>query len=596
VGEEIIRQADDPEAVLWEILEQALLLTAAEQGELHLYRNGKPHITYFALKQDEKVARREKRERARSKEIDRGIVRYVAENLIAYRTGEDAQIDAHYSPKASAGKAIIHSEIAVPLLAGNELIGILRLESVTYDDLTEADIDLMQLLAGQAVIAYQNALRYRQEQEATRRFRTLRDVGKRLSEITTFEEVEQAYNIVAEPLEKFSTGWTIIRRYDEEKQELHCVWLLGPMEGRSGFAPRKLGEGTSGYVAQRWLSGEDRSGKALVIADVNNPPPGVRPQPVSYMVRSLVSAPVFFKEKYYGNLALSHDTVDYFKDEDVVLIEGLAEQLGVTLRRLEVTRAQQEAERQLEEDRARAKNREAMALYAANVAHRYGNIFRPVLTQANKLLSALKGQGQFGPEVEERLNEFIRRADKASKLNKQFKDFSHTIREVTTSGEPPDVFVLHQLLADVLADQSSHEQDSEEERLEGQSSSRYDYEFEFDDDVGHVKAVSDQIKDVLSNLIGNALEAMPEGGKLSFKARNLDKHVELRITDNGPGIPPDVRPKIFDYGYSNKGSTGFGLSIAQYYASTNGGDLKLDENHQGPGTTFILLLPRADHS
>jgi len=605
----IIQQADDPEAVLGEILVQALRLTEAEQGDLHLYRDGKPHTTYFVFKdKDSKQATRcQKIVGQESEEIKRGVVKYVAENLVAYRTGEDAQTD----PLAAGtfdGNIHIHSEIAVPLLDGDKLLGVLNLESVEYDDLTESDVELMRLLAGQAVIAYQNALRFRQEKEATQRFQTLRDVGKKLSEITTHEEIEQAYRIVLEPLEKLSPGRVNIRRYDEHTRNLTLVWHFSAKDQGSD-APHPLGEGVSGYLAEQWLSGEDRSGKAIVIADVRNLPSDIHPKPGSDKVRSLVSAPIFFKEKYYGSLSLSHGTVDYFSGADVDLIEGLAEQLGVTLHRLDVTREKQEAELRNEEDKARAKRQEAMAHHAANVAHRYANTFMPVLNQARKLQRLLRLEKAISTEIQQSIDEFIIRASKASKLNKQFKE----IADEMTIGILPDEALervdLLELLEDVIADfdfpdgkseenlsmeVEFDEDDAEKSSVDGKPQVQYKYEYRIDGKA-EIKVVSEQIKTVLTNLIGNAREVMPEGGRLTFKVRHLEKHVELRVTDSGPGISEEIRPRIFEFGFSTKKSTGFGLAIAQYYVGINGGELKLDDTHTGPGATFVLLLLRADH-
>ena len=108
----------------------------------------------------------------------------------------------------------------MPLLDDKDLIGVLNLESTSHDDMTNADVELMELMAGQVVIAYQNALRYRREQEATKRFQTLRDVGIRLSEVTDINDIEQAYKIVGNQLVDFQSGWVTIRRYDERTHSL----------------------------------------------------------------------------------------------------------------------------------------------------------------------------------------------------------------------------------------------------------------------------------------------------------------------------------------------------------------------------------------
>ncbi len=599
VDELIIEQLQDPEKVLWIILEHSLLLTEADHGDLHLYQDGKPIATYFGVKKGGKITERLKLEGRQAEEINRGIVRYVADYKVAYRTSEDAQSDLFYTKGRTGSPEKVRCEIAVPLLYVNELIGVLNLESEDYDNLTEADVELMEMLAGQAVIAYQNALRYRQEQEATKRFQILRDVGQRLSEITNLDEVEQAYKIVGEQLKVFQSGWITIRQYDAITHSLVRKLHYSPTNEETGLPPHQMGEGVGGYIAQRWMSGIDRSGKAVVISDVLKPFPGIKPAPASNKVRALVSAPIFFNDKYYGSLSLSHGTVDFFKDKDIELIEGLAAQLGVTLNRLEVTQEKQEAEHRIEEDQARIKAGESMAHHAANVAHRYANTFTPVSTQADKLRRLLKAEKNLSPEIEKCLDEFTKRSNRAKKLNQEFKDLAEDMEIGVIPENAFSNLIIRELLDDVIADSGSIEEEFDFSLADGEPkppSVKYDHEFDFDDTVGEVRAVSEQVKAILSNLINNARDAMPQGGKLTFKADNLERHVELRMTDTGPGISESIRARIFEFGFSTKKSTGFGLAIAQYYARNNGGDLRLGDSQPGRGATFILLLPRADHS
>lgn len=597
VDDVIIKQLDDPAEVLKEILDQALLLTQAEQGDLHIYQNGTPCITYFARKENNKsnkIVERGKLEGTQSENLSRGIVRHVAETKNAYRTGEDAQTDKYYK-SGEKGNTQVHSEIAVPLLADNELLGVLNLESVDYDDLNEADVELMELLAGQAVIAYQNALRFRQAREAIDRFKILLDVGQKLSEVTSLDEkdVEKAYSIIAEPLAGFSKGgWITIRRYEEYIQELVCKWRGGHDSDGTEFPPHPIGHGVAGYVAQRWLDGDSQKTEPVVYTDVKSLSQDDAFGLDYKVARAFVAAPLFFKEQFYGVLSLSNPQADYFKGDDVKLVVGLAAQLGVTLHRLEVTRQKQEADWRDAVNKVRLKTSQEMANNAMNVAHRYVNTFRPILTQADKLRHSLEQENLLSSKLNGQLDELIRRANKGWELNKQFKDLAEGMKIGQLSDKAFSSVVLRELVEDVIADLESF--DDKDENLSVDEAKKpdgkYEYVFAFDKQLAKIRVASEQIKAILEHLIGNGREAMSNGGKLIFKARNLDKHVELQITDTGPGVPYSLRDKIFEYGFSGKKSTGFGLAIARYYATNNGGDLKLAEPQPGEGATFILLL------
>jgi len=100
-----------------------------------------------------------------------------------------------------------------------------------------------------------------------------------------------------------------------------------------------------------------------------------------------------------------------------------------------------------------------------------------------------------------------------------------------------------------------------------------------------------QIRQALLNLIRNAAEAMPEGGRIDIEARAGASAVEVAVTDTGTGVPEDIRDKIFDPFFTTKeGGTGLGLAIARQIAVDHGGSLRC-ETGPGIGTTFRLSLP-----
>src|SRR5205823_11224457 len=80
----------------------------------------------------------------------------------------------------------------------------------------------------------------------------------------------------------------------------------------------------------------------------------------------------------------------------------------------------------------------------------------------------------------------------------------------------------------------------------------------------------------VENVVANALEALQQngaGGRLSVRARALDGIVELTVEDNGPGIPEEVRSRLFMPFASGRESTGLGLAIARALARASGGEL-----------------------
>ncbi|MGA7305650.1 MAG: ATP-binding protein, partial [Rhodothermales bacterium] len=123
---------------------------------------------------------------------------------------------------------------------------------------------------------------------------------------------------------------------------------------------------------------------------------------------------------------------------------------------------------------------------------------------------------------------------------------------------------------------------------------------EFDDAIGQVNLVPQDMGRVFMNLLGNAFDALKEHGSangapaVTVTTGRVDGAVEIRVSDNGPGIPPKVKAKIFEPFFTTKptvSGTGLGLSMS-YDIVTKGHGGTLDvESEEGKGATFVVRLP-----
>ncbi|MEP6714684.1 MAG: ATP-binding protein [Terriglobia bacterium] len=96
---------------------------------------------------------------------------------------------------------------------------------------------------------------------------------------------------------------------------------------------------------------------------------------------------------------------------------------------------------------------------------------------------------------------------------------------------------------------------------------------------------------VFLNLIGNAMEAMPDGGAIEIAAERFNGNVVIRVDDTGPGIPPGVRAHLFEpFVTSGKNGIGLGLALSRQTVLDHGGDLWIEEQ-SAPGAHFRLRLP-----
>lgn len=106
-----------------------------------------------------------------------------------------------------------------------------------------------------------------------------------------------------------------------------------------------------------------------------------------------------------------------------------------------------------------------------------------------------------------------------------------------------------------------------------------------------VQADPDQLRQVLLNLVVNALEALDGRGRLLVQAQAKKDQLEVKVSDSGPGLPPGDFEQVFDPFFSTRErGTGLGLAIARRIAQAHGGDLKAANAPQG-GAVFTLTLP-----
>jgi len=118
-------------------------------------------------------------------------------------------------------------------------------------------------------------------------------------------------------------------------------------------------------------------------------------------------------------------------------------------------------------------------------------------------------------------------------------------------------------------------------------------ETSFDDEIPEVMASTNQMRQVMLNILKNAKEAMPKGGTLTVRTSKEDKNVLIHVLDTGVGIPEEVRDKIFEAFFTTKQKVkgvGLGLSVCYGIIKDHGGEIKV-ESEEGKGTIFTIRLP-----
>ena len=105
-----------------------------------------------------------------------------------------------------------------------------------------------------------------------------------------------------------------------------------------------------------------------------------------------------------------------------------------------------------------------------------------------------------------------------------------------------------------------------------------------------------KLHDVLRNLVENAVNYTPDGGDISISTSLIDGHFDLRVTDSGPGIPPEDLTRVFERFYrvdksrTRPGGTGLGLAIVKHLVQVMEGEVTA-ANRDGGGAEFSVRLP-----
>lgn len=135
--------------------------------------------------------------------------------------------------------------------------------------------------------------------------------------------------------------------------------------------------------------------------------------------------------------------------------------------------------------------------------------------------------------------------------------------------------------------------------LDGVAGQLAEHELQLVTDLADVTAVADEVRlrQVVSNLVSNAVKFTPAGGRVTVTLAQQDKDVEFAVADTGVGIPEDELPRVFDRFYRGAGSraegTGIGLAVAAELVTAHGGQIRV-HSRPGHGSRFLVRLPAQD--
>ena len=220
----------------------------------------------------------------------------------------------------------------------------------------------------------------------------------------------------------------------------------------------------------------------------------------------------------------------------------------------------------------------ALGELASGVAHDFNNTLAGILGRAQLL------QRSDDPEkIKRGLEIIIKTAEDGAKTVKRIQDFARQRRDHNF-----ELVSIDQILMDASEITRPRWKNCAEA-----SNIHITLELRIESNA-MVMGDDSELREVLVNMVFNAIDAMPEGGTLTLTTRTAGDHVEIAVVDTGVGMYPEVRSKIFDPFFTTKGKAGLGLGLAVSFGiiRRHGGNIEV-ESQYGKGTEFRISLPVA---
>jgi signal transduction histidine kinase/ActR/RegA family two-component response regulator len=520
-----------------------------------------------------------------------GIVGLAVTERRAVVTGnmlDDPRIVMDEEERVRVAESPCRAGLALPLLVQERVVGVLGVGRGAGDDFDADAIRLAQAFADQAAVALENARLYESQFNLLSALRTrqarleaLLEVGRQLARIQPVESLLE--RIAAACAHLFNASSVAFRLLEGEHLVLCGSW--GHKEDALASPRLRIGESLTGLVAAR--------GEALVVTNPIDDPrllPAHREGYRRLGLRAFLGVPVKTGDDVVGVLSIRSSREEGFTEADVELAATFASQAAIALENSRLYHKTQRAFDELtqaQDQLAQARKMEAVGLLAGGVAHDFNNMLMVMLGRSDLLLRRLPGADPMRRDLE-----LIRSTgQRAADLTRQLLAFSR--KQVLE----PRVLSLNAVVGE-LAPML--------ERLIGET---IELRTALATGLGDVRADRGQMEQVIMNLVVNARDAMPRGGRLTVETKNVEldaaavrgrvgmrpgPHVLLAITDSGMGMDEATQARIFEPFFTTKPfgeGTGLGLATVHGIINQSGGTIWV-YSEPGKGTTFKIYLPR----
>jgi GAF domain-containing protein len=514
------------------------------------------------------------------------------------------------SPLAKTGHA--RTAVGIPITRDGLLIGAIGIYLQEVRPFTDKQIELLENFAAQAVIAIENTRLLSELRESLQQQTATAEVLNVISRSKfDLQPILQSVVDTAAPLCRADTA--VIFRLDEGKYRFATGYCVDPkyieIERANPITP---GPGT--VVGRAAIRRE-----AVQIVDAMNDPLYDRKQDAEIgQVRSMIGVPLMREGEPIGVIALARRRVEPFSDREIELVSTFADQAAIAIENVRLFESVEARTRDLAkslEDLRTAQDRLVQTEKLASL----GQLTAGIAHEIKNPLNFVNNFSSVSIELIDELRKLLVRARLDNELQAEIDEIGDMLQgnldKVAQHGKRADSIVKNMLLHSRQGsgeqrpvDINSLVEESLNLAYHGARAEKQNFNItlktSLDPSAGEAELFPQELTRVLLNLISNgfyAAKRKSEANEIGFEptlvatTKNLGDRVEIRIRDNGTGIPPEVKEKIFNPFFTTKPAgegTGLGLSISHdVIVKQHGGTIEVD-TQQGAFTEFRIILPR----
>jgi signal transduction histidine kinase len=380
---------------------------------------------------------------------------------------------------------------------------------------------------------------------------------------------------------------------DPDIGKLRCVSVWGPKSDQVRDAIVEVGKSVAGWVIEHgeplYLEGDlkDSPFRELVKKDKK--------------ITSSLCLPLKVKDETKGVLNISlFKEESRFSESDLKLAAKFAEHAAIAVDRAglyDKLKKQTKTLRSMIREMGGTQGQlaepgtlRALSNLASGMAHDFTNSLTTILDKIELTLEGVEGISTEEHDKKERVLDWLKTTQKLARHGvetaKHVQIFARTFQMGSDEGKDVEGLDINAIVSEAL--EKTKIKWTDEAELKG-------IRIEIQTDLGVLANPTGnypEIKDVLTSMIFNSVDALPQGGKISITTRMRGDTVEIKVADSGLGMDEDLTRRIFEPFFTTKEDKGrgIGLSVAHGIVSRHGGNITV-ESRPGQGTTFTITLP-----